>query len=45
MWNVELKAMDEFRHVLPHDLEYLGPVSQRVHLWKQLGGTTVLRTF
>ena len=27
MWNVELKAMDYFRHVFPHDLEYLGPVS------------------
>ena len=26
MWNVELKTMDYFRHVHPHDLEYLGPV-------------------
>ena len=27
MWNVELKTMDYFRHVHPHDLGYLGPVS------------------
>ena len=27
MWNVELKTMDYFRHVPPHDLGYLGPIS------------------
>ena len=27
MWNVELKTMNYFRCVPPHDLGYLGPVS------------------
>ena len=35
MWNVELEAIDYFRHVPPHDLGYLGPFSPNLlDAWK-----------